>query len=279
MAYKSVFTVLTDLADVEPVLEATLPFVRAEGAHLSVLCLGIDRTQTGYYFAGATAVMQEETLMQAQTEAKEIEEAVRERLGRTEVSWDVEAVIAQTATVAGLVARRARFADLVVLPKPYGPNRTMDAPVIVESALFQGQAPVMVLPGAAAPGVAPSKVVVAWNESAEALTAVRRALPLLTAADEVNVLLIDPQTHSTDSADPGIELSEMLDRHGVKVEISIVAKTLPRVSDMILRHVADQNADLLVMGAYGHSRFREAILGGATRNLLEQAEVPVLMAH
>lgn len=279
MAYKSVFTVITDLSDVGPVLEAALPFVRAEGAHLNVLCLCIDRTQTGYYFAGATAMMHEETLLHAQSEAKEIEDAVRERLGRTEVSWGVDAVIAQTATVAGLVARRARFADLVMLPKPYGPNRTMDAPVIVESAMFQGQAPVMVLPGDAAPGTTPSKVVIAWNESAEAMSAVRRALPLLIAAGEVNILIVDPQTHSTDSADPGSELSEMLNRHGVKVEVSIVAKTLPRVSDMILRHVSDQNAELLVMGAYGHSRFREAILGGATRNLLEQAEVPVLMAH
>jgi len=279
MAYKSVFTVVTDIVDVEPVLEAALPFVRAEGAHLDVLCLGVDRTQTGYYFAGASAMMHEETLMHAQSEAKGIEDAVRERLGRTEVSWGVDAVVAQTATVAGLVARRARFADLVMLPKPYGPNRTMDAPVIVESAMFQGQAPVMVLPGDATPGPAPSRVVVAWNESAEAMSAVRRALPLLMAAGAVNVLIIDPQTHSTDSADPGTELSEMLTRHGVKVEVSILAKTLPRVSDMILRHVDDLDADLLVMGAYGHSRFREAILGGATRNLLEQSKVPVLMAH
>ena len=56
-------------------------------------------------------------------------------------------------------------------------------------------------------------------------------------------------------------------------------RTLPRISDVILRYVADKDADLLVMGAYGHSRFREAILGGATRNLLEMAEIPVLMAH
>lgn len=279
MAYKSLFTVITDLTDVGPVLEAALPFARAEGAHLDVLCLGIDRTQTGYYFAGATAVMQEETLMHAQSEAKDIEAAVRDRLGRTEVSWGVDAMVAQTATVAALVARRARFADLVMLPKPYGPNRTMDSPVIVEAAMFQGQAPVMVLPGERAPGIAPAKVVVAWNESAEAMSAVRQALPLLIAADAVNVLIIDPQEHSTDRADPGIELSEMLTRHGASVEVTIIAKTLTRVSDMILRHVADQDAELLVMGAYGHSRFREAILGGATRNLLEQAEVPVLMAH
>jgi nucleotide-binding universal stress UspA family protein len=59
----------------------------------------------------------------------------------------------------------------------------------------------------------------------------------------------------------------------------VIAKTLPRVSDVLGRHLRDQDADMLVMGAYGHSRLREAILGGATRNMLQIAEVPVFMAH
>ena len=79
MAYKSVFTVVTDIVDVEPVLEAALPFVRAEGAHLDVLCLGVDRTQTGYYFAGATALMHDETLMQAHSEAKALSSCLERR--------------------------------------------------------------------------------------------------------------------------------------------------------------------------------------------------------
>ncbi|MEC9105039.1 MAG: universal stress protein, partial [Pseudomonadota bacterium] len=70
-----------------------------------------------------------------------------------------------------------------------------------------------------------------------------------------------------------------LARHGVKAEIDVLAKTMPRISDMIRRHAEDTSADLIVMGGYGHSRFREAILGGATRNMLEEAEVPVLLAH
>jgi nucleotide-binding universal stress UspA family protein len=71
----------------------------------------------------------------------------------------------------------------------------------------------------------------------------------------------------------------MLSRQGVRAEISILAKTMPRVSDVLLRHVKDKNADLVVMGAYGHSRFLEEILGGATRNMLAEAHVPVVMAH
>ena len=67
--------------------------------------------------------------------------------------------------------------------------------------------------------------------------------------------------------------------HGVRAEVSILSRTLPRVSDVILRFVKEHAMDLLVMGAYGHSRFREAILGGATRDILESADLPVLMAH
>ena len=96
---------------------------------------------------------------------------------------------------------------------------------------------------------------------------------------DVDVAIIDPPTHGPDRSDPGGQLSQMLVRHGVRAQVSVLAKTMPRVSDILCRHCGDKNADLLVMGAYGHSRFRESILGGATRNMLENSEVPVLLAH
>jgi len=74
-------------------------------------------------------------------------------------------------------------------------------------------------------------------------------------------------------------LSQYLARHEVRVEIDVLSKTLPRISDVLMRHAVDVSADLMVMGAYGHSRFREAIFGGATRAMLEHATLPVLMAH
>jgi nucleotide-binding universal stress UspA family protein len=108
---------------------------------------------------------------------------------------------------------------------------------------------------------------------------VRAALPILKESEVVNIAIINPPTHAPDRSDPGGALSQMLSRHGVHAEVAVLAKSLPRISDVIARHVSDQNADLLVMGAYGHSRFRESILGGATRNMLKMAETPVLMAH
>ncbi|WP_284260893.1 universal stress protein [Roseicyclus amphidinii] len=279
MAYRSILTVLADAKDADAVLDAAAAFASASGAHLDVLCLGVDRTQTGYYFAGATALMHDETIAQAQAEATEIEAAARRILERSDISWGIDAMVAQSASVSGLVARRARFADLVILPKPYGEGQYADAPVMVEAAMFQGNAPVVVLAEGKPVPVKPRRVVVAWNESAEAMASIRRALPLLQAAEEVSICIVAPERHSTESSDPGAELSRMLSRHGVSVEVAILAQTLPRVSEVIARHVADLDADLLVMGAYGHSRFREAILGGATRNMLEHARVPVFMAH
>jgi nucleotide-binding universal stress UspA family protein len=223
--------------------------------------------------------MHEETLAQAQADSARIETAVRERLGRSDISWGAEAIVAQSASVTSVVARRARFADLVVLPKPYGPDLPADAPIIVEAAMFQGQAPVIVLADGAAPDLAPKKVVIAWNESSEAMTAIRRAMPLLVKAEIVSVCMVAPERHGSGTSDPGAELSKMLSRHGANVEVCLLPQTLPRVSEVIARHMEDIDADMLVMGAYGHSRFREAILGGATRNMLEHARVPVFMAH
>jgi nucleotide-binding universal stress UspA family protein len=163
--------------------------------------------------------------------------------------------------------------------KPYGDARGIEDVATVEGALFGYRTPILVLPPGLDTAVAPKSVVIAWNESLEALTAVRAAMPFLAQAAKVNIAIIDPPKHASDRSDPGGNIAELLARHGIRSDISVLAKTMPRVSDVLVRHVRDTDADLIVMGGYGHSRFREAILGGATRNMLEIAPVPVLMAH
>ncbi len=279
MAYKSLLTVITDPGVAKPALEKAIGFARAGDAHLDVLCLGVDRTQTGYYYAGASAVFQQDIIEKAKEEAFAAEEYATGRLENAGISFAVEKAVAQVAGLGRLVAHRARFCDLVIQPRPYGKGCGPEHEAIVESALFEGQVPVLVVPPKVSDDPVAKRIIVAWNESAEALAAVRQALPMLVAADMVNIVVIDPPQHGPDRSDPGGALSQMLVRHGVKAEITVLAKTMPRVSDVLLRHVKDLNSDLVVMGAYGHSRFREAILGGATRNMLEKTKVPVFMAH
>lgn len=279
MAFKTVMTVATDNAFAGSLIDHAEIVTEAFDAHLDVLCLGVDRTQTGYYYAGANAMVLQETLERATDDAKALEEAVRVKMAKSQVRWSVEHGVSQLADIGRHVAARARFTDLVVLPKPYGSNHGVELEPVIEGAMFEGQTPVLVVPDDVTPASAPKRIVIGWNESNEALRAVRAALPLLIEADVVHIVVIDPPQHGPNRSDPGGLLSQYLARHGVKVEIDVLSKTMPRVSDILLRHVTDVNGDLIVMGAYGHSRFREAILGGATRNMLEMANVPVFMAH
>lgn len=187
--------------------------------------------------------------------------------------------MAQVGGLGSLVGMRARFSDLTVQARPYGQDAPGDAEAVIEAAMFEGGCPVLVVPEAGAVDTPPRRILIAWNQSVEALTAVRRALPLLKAAETVEVTIIDPRRGGVERSDPGGALTQMLTRHGVNAEIAVLARTEPTISEELNRRALEIDAEMIVMGAYGHSRFREAILGGATRNMLEKARVPVFMAR
>lgn len=279
MTYNVLFTVLTDMNLIEDTLAHATAAAEAYDAHLDILCLGVDRSQTGYYYAGASAMVLQETINQAHDDAKKIDEKAKSFMAGRPIRWASDLGVAQLADLGRHVAARARFSDLVLLPKPYGDGRGIELEAVAEASLFEGNTPALILPDGLAPRPHPKRIMIGWNESTEALTAVRAAMPMLAQADQIRVAVIDPPTHGPNRSDPGGLLSQYLARHGLRVEIDVLAKTLPRVSDVLARQAVDMDADLVVMGAYGHSRFREALFGGATRMMLENAPVPVLMAH
>lgn len=279
MAYRTITTVLTDVEVNAASMQAAMDIARREEAHLDVLCLGIDRTQPGFYYAGANAMVVQDNLTQAREDSVALEEYARKQLTGSDFPWATTAISAQMVALNGLIAHRTRFSDLVVLPRPYGAGRGYDYEAVVEAAMFDGDVPVLIQPDGVTFPEDVKTVAVAWNESTEALRAVRGALPFLQQAETVNITVVDPPQHGPERSDPGGALSQWLSRQGVRAEVSVLSKTMPRVSDVLLRHARDIDADMIVMGAYGHSRFRESILGGATRSMLEVAEVPVLMAH
>ena len=279
MSYKSLLTVATDTAHADQPLAHATALATELDAHVEALCLGVDRTQTGYYYAGANAMILQETLQRAEAEAREVAAHGKDLLQKSVVRWSLEDGVAQLVDIGRHVALRARFSDLVIVGQPYGEGRGAEMEAVVEAALFDGDAPVLVVPDKGDPMPRPKTVIVAWTQSREAMAAVRAAMPFLRSAELVRVVVIDPPQHGPERSDPGGFLGQMLARHGITCEIDVLSKTMPRVSDILNRHALDKEAGLVVMGAYGHSRFREAILGGATRNMLEQAKVPVLMAH
>jgi len=123
-------------------------------------------------------------------------------------------------------------------------------------------------------------VLIAWDAGVEAARAVRDALPLLRRADTVEVAVFDPERGRREHGEqPGADVALYLARHGVKVSVARQSGADFEVGAQILSRAADTGADLIVMGAYGHSRVRELVLGGVTRTILESMTVPVLMSH
>jgi nucleotide-binding universal stress UspA family protein len=281
MAYKSLLTVATSPEGLLATVTAAAQIAQKMDAHLDGLALGVDRTQVGYSYVGSGAVVIAAAMDRAEAEAREAETALNAAIAAQAPTLrsSVESVVTQLGALTDVVATRARYSDLVVLPLPYGKSRGVQDEAVTEAALFEGMVPVLVVPPSGMKSSDPKRVIVAWNQSREALAAARRAMPFLRRAETVQIVVIDPSAHGPERSDPGGLLCQLLVRHGVKAEVSVLARTLPRVSEVLARHVRDFDAELLVMGAYGHSRFREAILGGATRDMLEGAEVPVFMAH
>lgn len=279
MSYRTLATILTDLAGEEATLDAAVATAAENDAHLDVICIGIDRTQPAAYFTGTDAFPIQDALEEARREAERLEAEVRERLSRSDVRTEVIAAAVPSGGLGALVAEQTQFADLIILPRPYGEGREREHIAVVEASLFSAGNPVVVLPPGMRDAVRPRTAVLAWNDSAEALKAIRAALPFLRRCERTWIAIVDPPPHAPDRSDPGGALAQMLSRHDVRVEVSVLARQVPRISDILCRFAGDCQADMIVMGAYGHSRFREAILGGATRNMLEQARIPVLMAH
>jgi len=279
MSYKSLFTVVTRAEALGAPLDATIDLARRWDAHLHVLSIGIEQIVTDYYFAGATLAVRQDLLEEATRTAADLDGRVRARLGAEDIRWSAEQAAVQPGLLAPLVSLRARYCDLVIMPRAYGPAGDETAVAALEASLFGGGIPALIVPDAGLPPSFPSRILLAWNESPEAMRAARAALPLMKSAALVEIAVVDPDPYGPERSDPGGALSEMLARHGIRTEIAVIARTLPRVSELILRQARDSGADLIVMGAYGHSRLREAILGGATRAMLEQSELPVLLAH
>lgn len=282
MICKTLLTVITTQDDpgvAHAILDAAVAYARREDAHLEVLAVGLDDSQLAYFYGGTSMLLMQETFSRAETGSETVEELVRNRLNVEEIRWSVDRAVCPVGGLPLLVAGRARYADMVILPLPYGATGGPAGEAALEAALFEADVPVLVLPRGARDTADFRKVVVAWNDSPEALAAIREALPILRRAEEVSLTIIDPPAYGPDQTEPGVQLSQWLARHGVRTEIEVLAKSLPRISEVLLRQLLDRDADLLVMGAYGHSRFRQSILGGATRDILEHATTPVFMAR
>jgi nucleotide-binding universal stress UspA family protein len=181
---------------------------------------------------------------------------------------------------------QSRYADLVVLSQdvvdpPGGPAPGLPARVrrLPEYVALRGARPVLVVPPAYRNEPIPGTAVVGWDGSLQAIHAIAAALPLLRRAGSVKLALVNPDELSElHGEQPGADMALYLARHDIRVDV-VLERTGSTAGDALMALARDCGAGLMVMGAYGHSRYREWILGGVTRELLERAQVPLLIAH
>ena len=201
-----------------------------------------------------------------------------------ETTRDIDTVTAwQTVEgdMARVLAERARFADLVLLGQYDTENPpTISAFLLPEKVVIDAGTPILVVPTRGTFDGIGRHVLVTWDGSREAARALRDAMPLLKAAEQVSLLAIDPdrQGHVHPDANAA-EVAAHLARHGVSTEPMELPSGDKSVTDILLAQIPKLGADLVVMGAYGHSRMLEFVLGGTTQDLLGRMTVPVLMSH
>lgn len=176
------------------------------------------------------------------------------------------------------LCEHVKYADLAVIGQS-DPVDDSGSPLdLPERFVLSGGRPVLVIPHTGSFTTVGKDILVAWNASREASRAITAALPLLKRANKVHLLSVEPG-HDESLSDSCIQMTRYLERHDVKVDQRRSPGGELDIGNDLLSRVADLGADLIVMGGYGHSRFREWVLGGATRTILETMTVPVLMSH
>jgi nucleotide-binding universal stress UspA family protein len=209
----------------------------------------------------------------------EHQEQTRAYLLEQGLSGEVGTISVEPAAFHDLVALRAVFADVsVVLDSLRSNKAAFDN--IVYGLLFEAPGPIILNVEKKAKALSPENVFVAWDNSLPAIRAVRAALPLLKEAKEVTIACFDADpSRYADGQSPGSDLATWLSHHGVRVTVQEYATGRHDVGGALQMRAQETTADLVVMGAYGRSRWNERFFGGTTETMIAQRDLPVLLAH
>jgi nucleotide-binding universal stress UspA family protein len=252
-------------------IDDALAIARRHGGHLTALFnLPLQRFISTDPFGGA--FLAAEALATAQADLLVGQTALAERLGRDDVPWDI---VASEGDLAASLAASAALSDLVVVGMSPAQNSKFDAyPMLAGDLALAARVPVLALPDDGPGFDLEGPAVIAWNGSAEAATAVRQATPLLLGR---SVTLLRVGESGGQFAD--MAALSYLSRHGVHTEARTETRGVETVEEAIERVAGEMGAALIVMGAFGHSRFRQTLFGGVTRYMLDSARVPLLLGH
>ena len=260
--------------------DAAIRLAQQHGAHLAGLCLAVEPQIPPTVMGMVPPDMIESQYRAIKEQAEMAASSFRLAVEKAGVSGECRVVQSSAINAVDVLVEHARHVDLAILGQPDPREGSALGETFIAEVVMACGRPVIAVPYVGVPPLLGQRVLVAWEGGREATRAVNDALPILEKAHSVIVLSVNPPMSSDGRRrDPGADISLHLARHGVKVE---AARTIAReisVGDALLAEIASNSIDLLVMGAYGHSRLREFVLGGVTRELLQHMTAPVLMSH
>lgn len=271
MSYKTMLAVIQSEKEAEHLIDNAIALAKRHGAHL----IGFHPEMVPISYAMAAGLPDAEFLRDATERSVASGKAIAARFEQQVSAAKVSSAWAKVEGVpgdpGGDTLRIARSVDLVISAQPDPDSDVPDT----DALLRDSGRPVLVVPRTARIDPALQRIVIGWNGSREAARATFDALPLLKEAKAVDVLVVD----ATDDARPGEAIAAALARHGVKAKLVAVEKGAGSVEDAIVNYCNGSKADLLVLGAYGHSWLREFLFGGVTRSMLDSAPVATFMSH
>jgi len=278
MAFRDILLALTSYPDPTPasVIDRAVSLASTLGAHIAAISCEAHVQVPGSLLGGAGHVgsIVASEAHRSRNNAQDLLAAFESAAQKSGVLHEIVLERCLTSEVPALLVEYARLRDLTIVPVPESYDQWY-----AEAIIFGSGRPTLVIPeGPSSGAVDLNRVLVAWDFSRAAARAVSDAIPILEKAQEVRILTVTHEK-AISSRRSSSELAKNLSRHGIDVIVAEVDATGRAIGDVLAAQIESWRADLLVMGAYGHSRLREFILGGATRSILTKPPIPVLFSH
>jgi len=288
MCMKSILAPVDGAASSQSVLDAAFCLARNFNAHIKVLHVAADpKAAIPLLGEGMSGGMIEDMISMAEKEsntrrqrAHSLYLAALTKFDANEVSGpgEMDGLTASWHQTEGredeVITHFGRLCDLILVPKPTEDNQIYTT-LALNAALFETGRPMLLLPEKSVEKMGTS-IAVCWNGSAEGARAVAASMALIKNADQVHVITADSSATDTPV---GNELVEYLAWHGVVAKAVFFSPAGKTVGRSLLMETKKLGCDMMVMGGYSHSRVRELILGGVTRDIIELANIPVIMGH
>lgn len=261
-------------------IDAAFRLAQSHESHLAALVTATDAELPLYGFAGMSTTVFTALENQVAHEVERVKGAYDEACQRYGVQAEFRASRIYDAEASDIIAMHGRHADLVVMRQSEPEVRRVGGADVVENTVVAAGSPVLAIPYAGAPETIGTNVILGWDGSREAARALKDAMPFMRKAEKVRVLVVNPESRGGAHGElPGADIATHLARHGLNVELSTEHTGAIDPANLILSRAADFGSDLLVMGAFAHSRLQQTLFGGFTTTILRNMTLPVLLSH